>query len=100
VFYKNKFKLISEDLKSLLDWSLADQAKSKDMSDEICALNQLNDRLTNRLFLLEEKVTALSFKEATPDPVYLSKINGNPLMGLVPDLYSFIDKASTENGSE
>ena len=97
MFYKNKFKLISEDLKSLLDWSLADQAKSKDMSAEIDVLHQLNDSLTNRLFLLEENVAALSVKEAIADPVYLSKINDNPLMGLVPDLYSFIDKASTES---
>ena len=75
MFYKNKFKLISEDLKSLLDWSLADQAKSKNISIDINVLYELNDSLTNRLFLLEEKLAALSFKEATPDPVYLSKIN-------------------------
>ena len=100
MFYKNKFKLISEDLKSLLYWSLAGQAKSKNMSTKIDVLHKLNDSLTSRLILLEENVAALSVKEAIPDPVYLNKINDNPLMGLVPDLYSFIDKASAENGSE
>ena len=92
MFYKNKFKLISEDLKSLLDWSLADQAKSKDMSAEIDVLHQLNDSLTNRLFLLEENVAALSVKEATPDPVYLSKINDQD------SVFCFTDAMTNING--
>ena len=89
---KSKLKLINEDLKNLVDWSLADQAKIKGMSAEICALNQLNDRLTNRLFLLEEKVAALSFKEATPDPVYLSKINDQD------SVFCFADAMTNING--
>ena len=74
MFYNKKFREISEDLKKLLDWSLADQNKVKYIDIEIKALQQINDSLTNRVYLLEEKIDALNVKEFIPEPIVLSDI--------------------------
>jgi hypothetical protein len=74
MFYNKRFKEITEDLKKLLDWSLTDQKSVKYIEIEIKALQQINDSLTNRVYLLEEKIDALTVKEFIPEPIVLSDI--------------------------